>query len=463
MTIEFAMKVLVVATLIILAFWALRRFQAPRSGTERLAMTVWAAFGPYDTAEFAEKGLRWAVRAVFGPKGIMEHETWIAGHAENFRRWEAEGRYSKVHEMMRKGLLHSAHGAAFETASQRYRDEAMADASQIIASLNKDLDKTGHKLESVKQQDGSYQVVHKKIWSDEEIERNEREAGETVLNAIGKNLLEDQSTEAKQLLSFLAAVYQANTGKALEASKDVGISWIACLVVQDKDPDSETVRMFRVLNSAWNSSKCAIKTERIELHLSKEAFAKTAIQKTMQNIEQVFGSAEACSEFIGARVIRKKGKEAIAEFREHIIEKVKDIVSDPTPFIAMRKALVSSMESYLRDSAFFWEEFRDRREDIYRRLNASGAQLNDGTVASCAMWADAESLFLRLLQKSMFENVSQDDWWVRYSSLYEELVRSLYRATLAQAEGKTDSMHALMVKATSETTEKFKNKLFESE
>jgi hypothetical protein len=79
------------------------------------------------------------------------------------------------------------------------------------------------------------------------------------------------------------------------------------------------------------------------------------------------------------------------------------------------------------------------------------------------MWADAESLFLRLLQRSMFEDVSQDDWWARYSPLYEEHVKSLYRAALAQAEGKVDSIHALMVKATRETTEKFKYQLFESE
>jgi hypothetical protein len=52
MTIEFAIKGLVVAALVILAYWAFRRFQAPRPRTERLAMTVWAAFGPYDTAEF---------------------------------------------------------------------------------------------------------------------------------------------------------------------------------------------------------------------------------------------------------------------------------------------------------------------------------------------------------------------------------------------------------------------------
>ena len=113
---------------------------------------------------------------------------------------------------------------------------------------------------------------------------------------------------------------------------------MACLGVQDEDPNSETAKAFRVFNDSWNSIKCEIKTERIELHLSKDAFAKTAIEKTAQDIDRIFGSDEACREFTGVKVIRKKGAELIAEFREHMIEKVQQIITSPNPFVAMRKA-----------------------------------------------------------------------------------------------------------------------------
>ena len=79
--------------------------------------------------------------------------------------------------------------------------------------LNKDLEKTGHRLEAVKHPDGTLQVAYKQIWSDEEIQRKTGEAGEAVFNTIGCNLLEDQANQAQQLLAFLNAVYQANMGK----------------------------------------------------------------------------------------------------------------------------------------------------------------------------------------------------------------------------------------------------------
>ena len=218
-------------------------------------MKVWAAFGPYDSAESATNSLRWACRAVFGKTEAVSHEDWSNGHIQNFRGWEADGSFGKMQKIMRGGLSLTAYGHVFEAACQRFRDEAMADASQIMDSLNKDLEKTGHKLESVKQPDGTYQVLHKKIWSDEEILRKENEIGEAVLNGIGKNLLEDQSNEAKQLLTFLGVVYQTNAGRNLETPKDVGTIWVACLEILDKDPHSEVAHTFKDLNAAWTARK----------------------------------------------------------------------------------------------------------------------------------------------------------------------------------------------------------------
>jgi hypothetical protein len=235
---------------------ALRRFQAPKAGTERLAITVWAAFGPYESAQDAEDSLRRAGRAVFGSNGVDEHEEWIQGHVRNFKEWEAEDRFVAAHNFMRNGLLLTGYGQPFEKACQTVKEEIVNRGLEAMEHINKDfLEAGGHKLEAVKQPDGSLQFMYKQIWSDEEIKRKERQDSEAVLNAIGRNLSEDQSNEAKKLLAFLSNVYQTNMGKDLETPKDVGAIWFACLEVVDKDPDSEVAQTFKVLNDAWTSTR----------------------------------------------------------------------------------------------------------------------------------------------------------------------------------------------------------------
>jgi hypothetical protein len=129
--------VLLIAAAAVVAVFLARRLRAPRSGTQRLAITVWAAFGPYDSADAASDGLRWASRAVFEKKAIDGHDDWVNGHIKNFREWEARGSFEKMQKIMLGGLMLSAYGNAFETACQQFRGEAMADADGIMDSLNK--------------------------------------------------------------------------------------------------------------------------------------------------------------------------------------------------------------------------------------------------------------------------------------------------------------------------------------
>lgn len=219
-------------------------------------MTVWAAFGPYDTAESAEQFLRLASRAVFGQEGITDHEKWIDEHVKNFHKWQAESTLEKMLKMMCAGLLLSAKGRAFETACKQFKEEAEAQVKNGIEWLNKDfLEEGGHKLDAVKQQDGTVQFAYKQIWSDEEIKRKKREDGEAILNAVGRNLLEDQSYEAKALLAFLGVVNQENMDKGLETPKDVGAIWFACLEVVDKEPNTPVALTFKVLNDAWAATR----------------------------------------------------------------------------------------------------------------------------------------------------------------------------------------------------------------
>jgi hypothetical protein len=120
------------------AFLIVRKIQAPRSGTERLAITVWSAFGPYNSAEDAEVGLNRACSAVFGSDGIAEHKEWIQGHINNFREWQVEQRFQKAQKLMRSGLSLTSYGPAFNRACQTLKMEALEEAQKALNGLSKD-------------------------------------------------------------------------------------------------------------------------------------------------------------------------------------------------------------------------------------------------------------------------------------------------------------------------------------
>src|SRR3990172_7560073 len=127
MTAELAIKLFIVGVVFIVAYWMLRWLHGAKFRAESFVMKVWAAFGPYDTANSASDSLRCACYAVFGREGTIEHESWREGHTRNFQDWEVGGSFQKMQETMRKGLLLTAHGHEFDAACQRFRDEAMAD------------------------------------------------------------------------------------------------------------------------------------------------------------------------------------------------------------------------------------------------------------------------------------------------------------------------------------------------
>ena len=252
MTLETGIIILAVGVLAVLVVLRLRRPQGPKPRTQRLAMTVWASFGPYETAEEAEKFLRRASRVVFGAEGVTEHEAWIEGHVNNFRDWEEEGRFAEAHKMMCAGLGLTASGPAFEAAFNEVKAELVTQVQEGTEWMNKEfLEGTGHKLEAVKQPDGTVQFLYKQTWSDEEIQQKEQKDSEAMLNAVGHNLLKDESPEARQLLAFLSVVYEKNMDKDLDTPKDIGKVWFACFAAVNEEPDSEMARTFKVLNDAW--------------------------------------------------------------------------------------------------------------------------------------------------------------------------------------------------------------------
>ena len=131
-------KVLGIMVLFFVVFLIVRKLQAPRAGTERLVITVWSAFGPYNSAEDAEIGLNRACSAVFGSEGIAEHKEWIQGHVNNFHEWQAEQRFQKAQKLMRSGLSLTSYGPAFNRACQTVKMAALEEAQESLNGLSKD-------------------------------------------------------------------------------------------------------------------------------------------------------------------------------------------------------------------------------------------------------------------------------------------------------------------------------------
>ena len=106
--------------LIVFILFRLFGRRGPKPNSRELAITVWAAFGPYESVKDAEESLRRGIRAVFGESNLNEHADWINGHVKYFRMWETSGTFRQSIEFMRRGLLLSAVGPEFEAACAKY-------------------------------------------------------------------------------------------------------------------------------------------------------------------------------------------------------------------------------------------------------------------------------------------------------------------------------------------------------
>lgn len=248
--------ILVIALIVVLTAVVARRVQAPRSGTERLALAVWSAFGPYATAAEAEAYLRRASSAVFGHAEMPNHEEWLQGYAAEFQKWETEGSLALAQGLMRKGASWIAYGTAFEQACARLRQEMLTEANDAVTGINEELlEAGGHRLELVTQPDGSVALVRKKIWSDEAIARKRKDDDELILRTIGTNIIQDNTPESLHLLEFLGAVAGDHDDAHLTDPIAVGRVWSFCFQSATEEPDSDSAIAFKYLNSAWTASR----------------------------------------------------------------------------------------------------------------------------------------------------------------------------------------------------------------
>ena len=123
--------------------------------------------------------------------------------------------------------------------AQRAKKQVKARA----AWLNKELERTDSRIEVVE------------IWSDEQIERNNRELANAILEKMGTDLAADESPEAVRLRRFLAKVRHTDDDSALETPRDLAVTWFACLQLQDQEPAAELAQVFKSLNDPWTASR----------------------------------------------------------------------------------------------------------------------------------------------------------------------------------------------------------------
>ena len=123
--------------------------------------------------------------------------------------------------------------------AQRELKQARARA----AWLNNELERTDSRIEVVE------------IWNDEQIERNNRDLANAILEKVGTDLAADESAEATRLRRFLAKIRHQDADSTLESPRDLGVTWFACLQLQDREPASELAQVFERLNDAWTASR----------------------------------------------------------------------------------------------------------------------------------------------------------------------------------------------------------------
>ena len=126
----------------------------------------------------------------------------------------------------------------------RYRvRRAMEHPRARGAWLTKELERIDSRIEVVE------------MWSDEQIERKNRQLANAILEEVGTDLFADETVEARRLRAFLSKVRHTDADNELKTARDFGLAWFACLQLEDKDPESELAQLFKALNDAWAASR----------------------------------------------------------------------------------------------------------------------------------------------------------------------------------------------------------------
>jgi hypothetical protein len=244
---------LVIIVVIVLFVLRKRIFRPLGSRPEELAMIVWAASGPFNSAADAEDMLSRSARAVFGPENYNKHAGWVDGHAENFRLWERQGNFQKSQEFMRLPFLPFARGIDLEQACRRLREEAQSLAQEGIERINNDiLEATGRELRAETNPDGTLSLSYHQIWPESTICEEDASRATRIASAMGHKLLTTSSETGVRMREFLLGLKGDRTAGDLETTEDIGRIWLSCFDDSlSNGSESETTVVFKALNDAW--------------------------------------------------------------------------------------------------------------------------------------------------------------------------------------------------------------------
>jgi hypothetical protein len=162
-------------------------------------------------------------------------------------------------------------------------------------------------------------------------------------------------------------------------------------------------------------------------------------------------------------IIRKKGSQAIADFRKEMIETVLGIVQSDNPITNMRKELIRTIHSDILNKTFFSEKFYDRRQELYEGLNHRFDNTDimdyDEKASVVVIRCEAKSCILRLLQSQYFEETGEDDWFSNYSKVYQTYMEMLFELILSKKDEKDFSVNGMLFTVLKKQLESYQQNL----
>ena len=224
--------------------------RGPKPNSRELTMGVWAAFGPYDSVEDAERSLYRSTRAVFGDSSLNEHDSWIRGHADNFRMWDKSGTLKQSLEFMRHGTAAFAVGRDFDAACVKYKEELKTETLRLLDNITTDLGMEAHAPVMRALIDGSMdrQQIHEKL------EANQIETAERIVRQVGENVLSAPSVQAAQMREFLQGLSREHKGEDATTPEALGRLYLICINYAGDNPDSEFAKTFHALDDGWKAT-----------------------------------------------------------------------------------------------------------------------------------------------------------------------------------------------------------------
>ena len=139
--------------------------------------------------------------------------------------------------------------------------------------------------------------------------------------------------------------------------------------------------------------------------------------------------------------IRDQGLNEIRDFREAQMIDITQVVESKSPIKSMRKQLILTIHLMSLNRLFIESERKQELYDVFNdnikySFNSNDYSNTDETAIRLYMWCCARSHILRLLQNSLFEKTSNNDWFAQYDRTYNTLMTELFDTILDKIDKK---------------------------